>query len=72
MRYSSWQEFLAYASPAVVALLYATARWVEGRARITSEVERSISREAAETSSQVPEQRDACDSDPDAPDPKKS
>lgn len=45
MQFGSWLEFLAYVSPPAVALLYATARWVELRARITSEVERSISRE---------------------------
>lgn len=55
---SSWPLFLAYISPPVAALLYATAKWVESRARITSEVERSISRELEETSLPVPEQRD--------------
>ena len=68
---SSWPLFLAYISPPVAALLYAIARWVESRARITSEVERSISRELEQTSSAAPEQPDDCDSDPPAPDPKK-
>lgn len=55
---SSWPLFLAYISPPAAALLYATAKWVESRARITSEVERSISRELDATSNEVPEQRD--------------
>jgi len=71
MRYNSWQEFLAYASPAVVALLYATARWVDLRARITSEVERSISQEAAKTSSEAQVTHDEPDSATDAQDPRK-
>jgi hypothetical protein len=64
-------EFLAYVSPAAVALLYAIARWVDHRARITSEVARSISREVETTSLEVPEQREPSDSEPDAQDPRK-
>jgi hypothetical protein len=69
---NSSQEFLIYVSPAVVAVLYAIARWVESRARITSEVERSISREVELQSEEEPLRPDNSGSEPDAPARKKS
>lgn len=57
---SSWPLFLAYISPPAAALLYAIAKWVESRARITSEVERSISRELEQTSDEAQPPRDDC------------
>lgn len=42
-----WQQFLTSVSPAVVALLSATALWVASRARGTSSAAQSTSEEAA-------------------------
>lgn len=69
--FNSLLEFLGYVSPAVVALLYATARWMDHRARITSEAARSISREHEMTSSEHEASPESPDSDPGAPDPRK-
>jgi len=45
-----WQQFLVYVSPAVAALLSATALWVGSRARGTSVAAQSTSEEAARIS----------------------
>lgn len=53
----SWMSILAYASPAVVALLSAIALWVESRARGTSAAAASTSEEESGCDEQLLGQR---------------